>query len=260
MSNSSPLNTLKIATWNMGNRPRVADDAWKHLLSMEPDIALVQEAHIPTWVRETHNVVESQPPTRRLWRSAIVSRLPVTASPAELPMPDVLQGYVATALLTFSAISEPWFIASVHASPRPLENDTGPDFEHTAIRRPSVVAWHSDLAFAYLKGVAVGFPQFIVGGDWNEARGWDRVHGGTEGAEFFDRMVESGWIRCATSHHEVPTFLRAGSTQYQVDHIFADTVTAATVRTSTVFDQDPIRFLSDHAILMLECGGNGQGS
>jgi hypothetical protein len=67
---------VRVVTWNMGlndarfNRPGVHDQAWHYLLGLGPDLAFVQEALPPGWVRGQGQLV-SQPFDS--WGSAIFS-------------------------------------------------------------------------------------------------------------------------------------------------------------------------------------------
>src|SRR4051794_21546377 len=77
---------MRVITWNMGIGPRFGnreahDQAWHYLLGLAPDLALVQEALPPTWVRSEGAIVQG--PFKQ-WGSAIFSpRYPL--APYNLP-------------------------------------------------------------------------------------------------------------------------------------------------------------------------------
>jgi hypothetical protein len=75
---------MRVITWNMGMGPRFGsrevphDQAWHYLLGLGPDLALVQEALPPTWVRAEGAVIQG--PFKQ-WGSAIFSpRYPLASS------------------------------------------------------------------------------------------------------------------------------------------------------------------------------------
>jgi hypothetical protein len=72
---------MRLVTWNMGlarrtgESARTHDQAWHYLLGLGPDLAFVQEALAPSWVRTEGAIVHGP---YRQWGSAVFSpRLPI---------------------------------------------------------------------------------------------------------------------------------------------------------------------------------------
>src|SRR4051794_19347281 len=112
---------MRVVTWNMAlNSKRFTPrhpDAWRHLTDrLRPDIAFVQEATVPDWVRDRYCVVAPRPPANRGWGSAIVSRLDLEPL---VESDDGLVGRFGSRVAMASAEVETVgrvFLASVHLS------------------------------------------------------------------------------------------------------------------------------------------------
>ena len=248
---------MRVVSWNLGYGfayKATHDRAWHYLAALDPDIALLQEAHPPEWARE-HWTIVMQP--IRNWGSAVVAKRNLQLAPYPCLSDSQLErdAYLATATLTL-ADGTPLLIASVHtpigaASP---EDYAGLDPE--AIKRPrEAVPYHNDVAYAIYRDRVAG-RRFVVSGDWNVARLWDVHHPGANEADFFARSEADGWVECYRRLHpeaEGRSWFRDQDPHYQLDHAFCDPATAAFLEASDI-DAHPAEVLklSDHAPMILE--------
>jgi len=230
---------MLIVSWNMGCGPRsryrrTHEDAWRYLLALRPDVALVQEA-----------LLKSAPPPplgTTFWGSdrgtdsgtAIFVRSGVVAEPFAIRSP----GSYASAISVYSS-GLPLLIASVHVGP-------GDYKENRRVLIDALIA-------------ATAGRRFVVGGDLNTARHWDAVYGGRTHANFFKMLEEHGFYDCHWAQHgrEVQSFWGHQTREaYQCDHFFTDRTTAdlGQVLNCVVVDNPQVRALSDHGLLRLELG------
>jgi len=248
---------MRIVSWNMGMntvgrfKPGTHDRAWHYLLGLGPDIACLQEALPPSWVRNEGTLVQG-PVTK--WGSAIFSpRFPLDRYriPNDSPL-NALGSYLAYATALLPDGQEA-FIASVHtpakeatrAQLRPLDSDE--------VRRPSVSRpWVNDVAFAGLSRL-VSSERFIFAGDWNTDRLFDR-DGGTAGVEFFERARAIGWVECSRDDDsDLQTWFREGDAPYQLDHAFCDPkIGDQRLGIRVAREAAEVLGLSDHAPLVMD--------
>jgi endonuclease/exonuclease/phosphatase family metal-dependent hydrolase len=250
---------MRIVSWNMGMGPpggrhqSVHHRAWHYLLGLGPDLAFLQEAFPPTWVRTAGTLVQG-PITR--WGSAIFSpRYPLERHRVlEGSHLHALGDYLAFGLASLPDGSEV-FLASVHAVAREASQAQIGMLDPATVSRQSVGRpWVNDVVFAGLEEMVRG-RRFIAAGDWNTARLFDAAYGGTAGAEFFDRAREHGWVECARKLHpeEVQTWFRAGNRPYQLDHVFCDPALGERLQAVRVAAEAATELgLSDHAPLVLD--------
>jgi endonuclease/exonuclease/phosphatase family metal-dependent hydrolase len=105
------------------------------------------------------------------------------------------------------------------------------------------------LALADALAQLVAGKRFIVGGDLNTARHWDKVYGGRQHAAFFEGLAARGFQDChwMKNQREVQSFWgHQAKEAYQCDHLFADESTSDFVITCGVIDNPTVRALSDH--------------
>jgi len=234
-------------------RPGLHDQAWHYLLGLAPDIALLQEALPPGWVRTEGTLVHG-PIT--WWGSVIFSpRLPLE----RFRLPEESNLHALGRYLAFATASLPdgsdALIASVHAVARKATKAQLGSLDAAVVSRRSAGRPRvNDVVFAGIEPIVREKP-FIVSGDWNTARLFDSVYEGTAGAEFFDRAGERAWFECARKMHpeEVRTWFRPGNRPYQLDHAFCDAALwerLKDVRVGT--DAAEELGLSDHAPLILD--------
>ena len=254
---------MKVLCWNLGaaagrwrDDPALHERAWHWIAAVDPDLAFLQESRPPEWARERWEIL-----TRpyHFWASAIVARqgspLRVVAPPAGGVL-DKAGSYHAFGELDLRPC-DPLLLASVHTSPHEAPPWGHRGYQRKAIARPSVgKPWWNDVAFAGYREIVAG-RRFILGGDWNTAR-WLDANGVPEpsGTEFFDRARSAAWVELSLDEDG-----REGKTWYgstnprtcQLDHVFADAITAATVRSFRI-DPYPVEAqgLSDYAPLLID--------
>jgi hypothetical protein len=135
---------MRVITWNMGMAresrgvPGLHGRAWHYLLGLGPDIALVQEALPPSWVRTEGTLIQG--PFRQ-WGSAIFSpRYPlVPIRPKEGSNLRAFGSYLAYASVQLPDGSDA-FLASVHARAGTATAAQLGDLPPDETRRPSARA------------------------------------------------------------------------------------------------------------------------
>jgi endonuclease/exonuclease/phosphatase (EEP) superfamily protein YafD len=250
---------VRIVSWNMGladrthSRHRLHDQAWHYLLGLGPDLAFVQEALPPTWVRSEGTLIRG--PFSQ-WGSAIFSpRYPLE----RLPLPEDsplrrLGSYLAFGIASLPDGSDA-VVASVHAVDRKASPAQLRDLDPAEIARsPGAPVWISDLVFSGLvKLVRDG--SFIAAGDWNTAHRFPASRTSAAASRFFERAKEHGWFECLPEEpgEAMRTWFRAGDEPSQIDHVFCDAGLAdrrGQVRVAADAAED-LR-LSDHAPLIAD--------
>lgn len=254
---SSITKRVRVVSWNLGfaySFKASHERAWHYLAALDADIAFLQEVKPPAWAYERW-AIEIAP--HKHWGSAIVAKreFGLTSHPDQTPgILAQFGAYLATATLT-PAAGVSILVASVHTSARVASQDRLAGLDPDAVRRPSVDApWNNDLAYSAYRDLVQG-RRFLVSGDWNTARLWDKVYGGSGGVEFFERAAADGWVECHRVFHdeEGRTWFRGTEQPYQLDHAFCDPVTAQALKSCEV-DPYPVEQLglSDHAPLVME--------
>jgi endonuclease/exonuclease/phosphatase family metal-dependent hydrolase len=240
----------------MGPPPRrrhaLHDQAWHYLLGLGPDLAFLQEAFPPAWARGQGTLVQGAI-TR--WGSVIFSpRFPLErVRPPEDSNLRALGDYLAYGVTTLPDGSDV-FVSSVHAVARPASKAQLGSLDSATVARSSVgVPFVNDVVCAGLEKLLAG-RRFIIAGDWNTARLWDTVHGGTAGTEFFERAREWGWVEClAERNEEVQTWFRGTDHPYQLDHVFCAGPLHGQLQAVSVASEAATELeLSDHAPLIVD--------
>jgi len=252
---------MRVITWNMGmaqrdrQKPGLHDRAWHYLLGLGPDLAFLQEALPPAWVRGEGTLVHG-PFTQ--WGSLVFSpRFPL--EPFRLPEQSRLRrlgSYLAYAVASLPDGSDA-FVASVHAPAREATPAELGDLDPAGAARPSARRPRvNDLVFMRLDELVRDWPSFLVAGDWNTARQQGSEHGRRVGQEFFDRASENGWYDCVWEklRKEVQTWFRQGDHLRQDDHAFCDQELGRRLREPpwVAADAATALGLSDHAPLILD--------
>jgi endonuclease/exonuclease/phosphatase family metal-dependent hydrolase len=254
---------VKIMCWNLGHAagrwrddPDLHDRAWHWIAAVDPDLAFLQETQPPEWARERWEILTLP---HSFWASALVTKRGSQVIPVVLPPRGVIEragSFHATAEVELPD-GDRLFVASVHASPHEAPPWGCRPFRRSAIARASVgKPWWNDVAFAGFRDLVVG-RRFLIAGDWNTSR-WLDKNGAPEpaGAEFFDRAAGAGWVELSldADGREGKTWYGSTNPRFcQLDHVFADSETAATVRSFRI-DPHPVEAfgLSDHAPMILE--------
>ncbi|GAB2767596.1 hypothetical protein GCM10027020_20490 [Nocardioides salsibiostraticola] len=97
---------------------------------------------------------------------------------------------------------------------------------------------------------------FVLGGDLNSSLLFDKKAGGQE-AQLFSNLASLRFadLRPRHSEEEVRTFFKANNRHFQLDHVYSDGVTEASVsRWEVLADVAADLGLSDHAPILVEVG------
>lgn len=200
-------------------KPGLHDQAWHYLLGLGPDLAFVQEALPPAWVRGKGTLVHG--PFKE-WGSLIFSpRYPLErfTLPADSHLRS-LGTYLAFAVASLPDGSDA-FVASVHARDDFATKAQLGEISPATAARPSRRSPRvNDIVFVGLAELAREHPPFIVGGDWNTGRAQRNLKAAQE---FFLRARDSDWYDCVyeTLDHELQTGYGKGLLK-QNDHVFCD--------------------------------------
>jgi exonuclease III len=228
---------VRIVSWNVNQQGR---DTWAFLVgTLDPDIALVQEAILPTDLPDQYQVRWTPAWPDGRWGSAVLSRF----RNLEPDWEDWRRGAVLMAHCSIPSLG-PVSIASVHARVNPLTHRVIPDLRET---------------FDHLRR-RLG-DRFILGGDLNTAREAARRWPRNGHLEFW-RDVETWGLR--DCHYllngvERQSFWRGVLRNrpptmdgLQDDHVFVDAETIKAVTQCFVLDTPEVRRLSDHGPVVVE--------
>lgn len=248
---------MRIVSWNMNGRS--GDEAWRHLLDvLNPDIALLQEARPNPGIQaELGQRLVWQPISGVSWGTAIVATGPAASVDVELPTPWM--DYVRIAAADVDLGSQCIRAVSVHPHHQKFDESLlaeRPDLDPKLDGATAV--WSCDVAYALANRLVLQSDHFVVGGDWNTARLFDTTMGYLEpgaGAAFFARAIDNGWHDCYFSRHgrEGRTWFRGNDHGYQLDHVFTDNATGATVTDCWIDERAAVQpRLSDHAPVIVD--------
>jgi endonuclease/exonuclease/phosphatase family metal-dependent hydrolase len=213
-----------VVAWNMGRRDNRA--TWPYLLNrLAPDLALVQETTPPPEV--AGRVLHAPAYPRHSWGSAVYLK---EGTAKELPLPSEHRGWLMAAEVELPG-GLSLVAVSVHAR-----------ILHSV--RPNL-----DRAFESLKPMLAG-RSFVLGGDLNLSRNYDRVYGTSHHTEFLDGLPAQGFFDCLRKFHpeEQRTFWGRTAHDYQNDHMFVSEDLSGHVAACDVVDRGGF---SDHSPLKL---------
>ncbi len=224
---------MKCVVWNMGRR----DDAkaWTYLLDdLDADLALMQETTPPSFAGDQGALIQAQAYPNHSWGSAIFVR---NGSAQELALPEAHRGFIVAAEVTPPG-REPLVVVSVHA--KIVKGYVRPNLDDAF-----------DALYPLLDGRT-----YIVGGDFNLSRNYDKVYGTTHHTEFLDEvLLGRGFFNAHRKFHaeEEQTFWgRQTKAAYQDDHVYVSADLADAVVRCDVVARDGFEGLSDHSALTLE--------
>jgi hypothetical protein len=255
---------MRVIVWNMaGAFPlagTAASDAWNVLMSLQPDVALLQECRPPIDVAGHLHYM----PTPYGWGTAVWSRWTLSncsAFPSQIgdvwsQYRNALDGYVATASIAVPG-STSLTAVSVHAYAEGVADQHLAGFDKETLRLPySKVIWPVDLISWALREHTATLAPAIVAGDWNTARLLDESYGRGGNHEFFERMHQAGWHEIARRFYptETQTFFKRGGGPYQLDHAFVTAEIASATTKFEIVSSDAILAVSDHAALVMDVG------
>jgi endonuclease/exonuclease/phosphatase family metal-dependent hydrolase len=113
--------------------------------------------------------------------------------------------------------------------------------------------WEIEVIAHELRDVLHGQP-FVLGGDLNSALAFDKNYGGRENERLFANLAEAGFVDVRPRHQpaEVQTYFKARTRAYQLDHVYADSLTESRVESWTVLSEVARELgLSDHAPILV---------
>ena len=216
-----------VVAWNMGRRDHRA--AWAYLLDdLVPDLAMLQETAPPADAFLRGHVLHARAYADHSWGSAVYVR---DGAARELTLPPEHRGWLIAAEVELPGAA-PLVVVSVHA--RILDGYVRPNL---------------DRAFDAIEPLLAG-RSFVLGGDLNLSRNYDKVYGTSHHTEFLDGLIARGFFDCMRKFHseEQRTFWGRTTHDYQDDHVFVSQDLATHVTACDVIDRAD---LSDHSPLRL---------
>jgi len=223
---------MRIITWNLGYWlfRKHHKDAWTYLRNeLRPDIALLQEVHLPSLEKDENIIFEE---IHQGWGTAVYSK--------GLSLERIsMKGYtkrVAAAKVPFPG-NQVLHIASVHA---PIIKGR--------------VFPHLDNIFNEIED-KFSKSTFVIGGDLNSARLAEEIWPGNGHGPFFKRIDQGRFFDCCRKFHqeEIQTFFHKGQIHpVQDDHLFVSTDLAEKVMSCDVVNNRITRKVSDHIPLIAE--------
>ncbi|HPU92959.1 MAG TPA: hypothetical protein PKU99_02315 [Candidatus Saccharicenans sp.] len=253
----------------------IQERSWHLLAAYGADIGLIQEVElkaIPDWAYKEWNIVCGEPEllgdAQVGWGSVIVAKEGLDLKPRN----DLLSQQWVNLLYDYAVFGqirlpdgEEAIVVSVHAPARRLPaylecvNKVGAltEEEMKAMAQPGDAPWALDLFFSAISPLVKG-KRFLVGGDWNNSRLFDRYrtlrkHGQPPfSAMFFTRAQDAGWFECHGSQNEERSYLKSRTLPHQLDHLFCDCKTGLKMKSCSIKNEWPAAELSDHASMVTD--------
>jgi len=246
---------MQLLCWNMSGPLRAGsvvdlhEAAWHWIAALQPDVALLQETHVPVWARD-HWTVIAEPQRDIDFGTVLLARPGVGLRPLPgSPRNDILSDRLTataeldlgdgTSMVLASVSGDGW----LRQTSLPATPPSSPDVEQPG---DALLEAFGDL---------VAGRRFLVGGDLEIARYLDAPQPVAEDAAFFDRVAAAGWVELsldADGREGRTWFGSRAEAMFQPDHVFGDAETRS-CRTAFEIDSWPAAKvdLSDHAALVL---------
>ncbi len=253
---------MRIITWNM-RRATKPSAAWKILIDLNPDIALLQEvSSIPEAIKELFDIKFQkaigktgklqQFGTAILVKGKIINELPLSSEYAwvnqELErfsgniLSCVVQPIGCPMLNTISVYSPAW----------PIDTSKYLDIDITTIKlKTNPKLWVTEILWSALKNANLVDIPWIVGGDLNSSETFDLTFS-SGNREILDRMEALSLSECLQKYNGelIPTFRnpRDAKIIHQIDHLFVTNSLISTLKNCTTGDELTIfgSSISDH--------------
>ena len=260
---------MLVVSWNMAMAsPRIGiarrEEAWSYLRGLNSDIALVQEAWNPKEIFPDHAIVWEPAYEGKPWGSAIITRYNLESTvdvammdPALTDLVKRFRGQVVAAKLRLDNNGSLVTI-SVHTPARTVPRKDVPLDVFPVIKlKQNRWIWRADVIYGALRHLPEKGDRFIMGGDWNTSRLFDKMYGPRGNEEFFQRMSDAHFRDCRERFFpdEQRTWFRSEDAHYQLDHVFCDSLSAANIKEEGGYRIDPTpaeNGLSDHAAVIVE--------
>jgi exonuclease III len=239
---------MRILSWNMQHRAI----GWDWLANESDfDVALLQEAKLPSWIREKYpNVFYRRIPEYQEWGTAFISKsdsftefvpeqdhfwLNEMLGPMVLAMPKEESGI--------------WF-CSIHSHYKPIPTEKLVEKPiPNLLEAKRGVAFEIDVIAHFLKPI-LSSKRFIFGGDLNSSLLIDKNQGYSNNRRLFENLEAMGYLDLRNDFYEEEqqTYYKSGNGPFQLDHLYSDAATKATVSSWRVLSEVvTLRNLSDHA-------------
>jgi exonuclease III len=241
---------MRIVSWNMNHmkHSKVHQEAWDFLFNeLDPDIALVQEVVLPDDVPSGyHKPLWTKPWKKKLWGSAILSRLGVLEPVWEC----VERGPVQVATCDIVGLGS-CSIANIHSrldSHGRVIPNLRKTFEAVLPLLQDRFIVGGDLNTA--RSLATAYPaEYGHGEFWNDVEEW-RLH---EAMPFFDAVHQHpGLERQSYWGHWLRNAAPTMGNSLQDDHVFLDANTFEQLSKCVVQDTRVVRELSDHGPIVVD--------
>jgi len=265
---------MRVISWNMGCAygslyKRAQARTWQQLLAWGPDIALVQETTDPSaWLPLGSYVFTpygwSAGKTVEIGTLVYARSGEITTPQMPERLEELIPGQVT--LASVATDSTNLLVASIHAATTAVDPtrlvdlaDAGVGGSHTGDISPL------DLILHELKALTPG-RRFIIGGDLNASVRFDDLY--TKGSalygnvEWFTKAREAGWWNAHRKFHtgDQRTLFRPGKDEpFQIDHLFTDRATWASLTACDVLTVPYLGEFTDHAPMVLETAGLDAG-
>lgn len=230
---------LRVATWNMNHNKRAGKRAWDFLrYTLEPDLALVLEAHPPVHLANGEHFIYPAGVTSTIGTSGIWSReLALQQVPIETSRPEALVACVASVAQEKPAL----LVISMYGT-----------FDPTNQVTPNLHRMISDLHPLLIDKAYKG--RIIMGGDWNIDRGFNGIYPGQAPLHrlVFERLEDPfyGLLRC--NKEPLRTIRHQSKFSYQDDYIYAGKWLMARLVSCDVVKDPVTKELSDHLPVVAE--------
>ena len=239
---------MRILSWNMQHRAA----GWEWLANESDfDVALLQEANLPSWVREKYpNVFYRRIPEHHNWGTAFISKIDAYTEFIPNQYDFWLNEMLGPMVLARPQDERSLWFCSVHSYFKAIPK--AKIVEHpisNLLEAKKGAAFEIDVIAHILKPI-LGSNRFVLGGDLNSSLLLDKHQGYSNNQNLFKNLKAMGYLdlREGFYEEEQQTYFKRGNGSFQLDHLYSDAETKATVRSWRVLSEVVTsRNLSDHA-------------
>ena len=253
---------MRVITWNI-RRATKNSQAWKILINLNPNVALLQEVtSIPNAIFELFDVKSSLAISKNgkpqkfgtaiLVKGKIINELPLSS---EYAWVNQELAHLSGNLL--SCIGQPigcpiLKIISVYSPAWPIDTSKYLDFDITIVKlKTNPKLWVTEVLWSALKNATLKEMPWIVGGDLNSSETFDCTFS-SGNREILERMNMLGFSECLRTYNGklTPTFKnpRDGKIIHQLDHLFVNATLYSALKYCNIGDASIIfdSSFSDH--------------